>query len=135
MNDTQDDGTILPSGRFARMEAALTRIEEKLDLKADAARVSALESIVDALDKHLTDFTTGRVITPTGAEYLKRFNEMEQNIEVLQLSDSNKNAVAQAIKDTADVRYRTLLWLVGIATILNLLFAIGSALLKIVLQH
>lgn len=132
--DTQDDGTILPSGRFARMEAALDRIERKLDLKADTARVEALESVVDALEKHLTDFTTGRVITPTGAEYLRRFNEMEKGLEVLEQSDSNRTAVAQAIKATADSRYRGLLWVVGIATVFNILFSLASALVKIVMQ-
>ena len=124
MNDTQDDGTILPAGRFARMEALLVSIERKLDLKADTSRVDALEAKIASLDRQFTDFTTGRVLTPTGAEYLRRFTEMERSIETLEQSDSNRNAVSQAIKDTADVRYRSLLWVVGIATVLNLISSV-----------
>jgi hypothetical protein len=126
----QDDGTISPSGRFARMEAALDRIEHKLDLKADTARVEALEIVVDGLQKNFNDALSGRTISPQAQDYIRRFAEMERSIDQLEQSDSNKVAVAQAIKDTADVRYRSLLWVVGIVSLLNMAIAIASALLR-----
>ena len=112
------------------MEAALDRIEHKLDLKADAARVEALEIVVDGLQKNFNDALSGRTISPQAQDYIRRFAEMERSIDQLEQSDSNKVAVAQAIKDTADVRYRSLLWVVGIVSVLNMAVAIASALLR-----
>lgn len=157
--ETQDDGTINPSGRFARMEAALDRIEHKLDLKADTARVEALEHVVEAVERTVSDALSGRTMTAQGQEYLRRFTEMERSlaqlertgsshaaealslarqneseIEKLQLADSNRHAVAQALEDKADTRYRALLWIVGIATIVNLLVATLSMFLRPALQ-
>lgn len=106
------------------MEALLVSIERKLDLKADTSRVDAMDEKISLLDRQFTDFITGRVLTPTGTEYLRRFTEMERSIETLEQSDSNRNAVSQAIKESADVRYRSLLWVVGIATILNLVSSV-----------
>ena len=149
MNDLNEDGTITPSGRFARMEAALNRIEDKLDSKAETARVEALEVTVDNLEARMNDYATGRITTPNTQEYLRRFQAMEQaltdlqrhgspeaqeavtavarlgsRIEALELSESNRGAIASALKETADVRYRTLMWVVGLVSILNVIVAL-----------
>lgn len=93
MAEEDSSGAISPSGRFARMEASLLRIEDKLDTKADAVRLSVVEGRVAALET----------------------------------SDSNKVAVASAVKSAADGRYRTLLWVVGLMQIAQITLVVGIA--------
>lgn len=53
MSDTTDNessGALSPSGRFARMEAALERIENKLDQKAEITEVAAIATRVFVLE-------------------------------------------------------------------------------------
>lgn len=45
-----DSGAISPSGRFARMEASLERIETKLDAKADNLLVIDIDKRVTVLE-------------------------------------------------------------------------------------
>jgi Pyruvate/2-oxoacid:ferredoxin oxidoreductase gamma subunit len=50
-----DSGAISPSGRFARMEASLERIETKLDAKADNVEMQDLDKRLTTLE--ITDLT------------------------------------------------------------------------------
>lgn len=120
MNDV-DTGALGPSGRFARMEAALDRIELKLDLKADTSRVVELEVKQQALEQLIADMASGKHISPLSAMYLERFNQMEKSIEKMETEDSNRAAVLLAAKEVADSRYIRLSWVVGGATIFNIL--------------
>lgn len=45
-----EDGSLPPAGRFQRIEESLARIEDKLDTKAEAARVEALTERVTSLE-------------------------------------------------------------------------------------
>ena len=126
MNDV-DTGALGPSGRFARMEAALDRIELKLDLKADASRVTELEVKHVALERYIQDMVSGQVQSPLGQLYMQRFTEMEKSIESLEEADSNKQAVADAVKEAAESRYKTLTWAVGIAMLVNVALAAYNA--------
>lgn len=120
MNDV-DTGSLGPSGRFARMEAALERIELKLDLKADLSRVTELESRHVALDHKLSGLIDGTIQPLRSAEYLRRFEQMESAVDKLEDDESNRQAVLEAAKRTADEKYTRLAWVVGIATIGNLI--------------
>jgi len=119
MNDI-DTGSLGPSGRFARMEAALERIELKLDLKADLSRVTELEARHVSLDNKLSGLIDGTIQPPRSAEYLRRFEKMEATVDRLEDDESNRQAVLEAAKRTADEKYTRLAWVVGIVTILNL---------------
>jgi hypothetical protein len=127
MNDV-DTGALGPSGRFARMEAALDRIELKLDLKADMTRVVELEARHAALELSISRMVSGETTSPLGQLYLQRFNEMESSIEDLKTKDQNREAVALAVKSDADRRYGTLLWIVGVASLFNVGLALMVAL-------
>lgn len=128
MNDV-DTGALGASGRFARMEAALDRIELKLDLKADVARVSELEGRHVALERMVSDMATGRTVSPLSALYLDRFKKMEETIDKMADEDSNRAAVLTAAKAKADDRYSRLMVAVGVGTLVNLLIASGAAIL------
>lgn len=56
-----ESGSISPSGRFARMEASLERIESKLDAKADHIEVQEIDRRVTTLET--TDITRTAVVT------------------------------------------------------------------------
>lgn len=116
-----DTGSLGPSGRFARMEAALERIELKLDLKADLSRVTELEARHVALDNKLSGLLDGTIQPPRSAEYLRRFERMEETVDRMDDAESNRQAVIDAAKRSSDEKYSRLAWVVGIATILNLL--------------
>lgn len=131
MNDV-DTGALGASGRFARMEAALDRIELKLDLKADVARVSELETRHVALEKLFNDMATGKVVSPLSALYLERFNQMERTIERMEGEDSNRAAVLASAKAKADDRYSRLTVAVGGATLVNMVLASGAVILSVV---
>lgn len=70
MNDV-DTGALGPSGRFARIEAALDRIELKLDVKADVTTTAALEGRLAALE--LRDSNREAVITAQSTAVDNRF--------------------------------------------------------------
>ena len=109
------------------MEAALDRIESKLDLKADLVRVSALEAELASFKSNINDLVSGRTMSAQSQEYLKRFVSMEEAIDTLNNEWSNRKAVAEAVERAGDARYRSLMWLVGLATVFNfvLMLAIG----------
>lgn len=96
MTEHDDSGGITPSGRFARMESSLQRIEDKLDSKAEAAEIKVLEQRVTSLER----IDSNRV---AAAEALL----------------AEKLTTAAAVKEVADMRYRTLGWVVGIVSTLN----------------
>ncbi len=77
MNDI-DTGALGASGRFARMEAALDRIELKLDLKADASRVVELESKLTSLDHDLDSVLNGTRVSPRISMAIERLTELEK---------------------------------------------------------
>lgn len=95
-----DSGSITPSGRFARMESSLQRIEDKLDTKAEHAEIKLLEQRVTSLER----IDSNRV---AAAEALL----------------TEKLTTAAAVKEVADMRYRTLGWVVGTVTVLNVAIA------------
>lgn len=123
MTDAIDTGALGPSGRFARMEAALERIELKLDLKADTTRVVELEAKHNALAESLRRMASGESTTPLSQLYLQRFTEMEKSIEILEQKDSNREAVLATAKSSADSRFALLAWAVGLGTLFNILLA------------
>ena len=51
MEHEADSGALSPAGRFARMEAALERIESKLDSKADHRLLMDLEVRIGVLER------------------------------------------------------------------------------------
>lgn len=79
------------------MELALSRIEDKLDTKADQAAHMILEKQVQALER----VDSNRI---AAAEALK----------------VEKDTTAAALKEVGDVRYRTLMWIVGAVTVVSL---------------
>lgn len=114
--ETVSDGAISPAGRFMRMEAALERIEQKLDAKADLVRLEALE-------RHITDLETGRVVSPTTQVLMGQFQTALQDIDNLKrdqdIKDASLAAEKEAIKTIADTRYSSLKTLVAVATVIN----------------
>ena len=104
MTEHDNSGGITPSGRFARIETTLQRIEDKLDGKAENAEIRILEVRVTSLER----IDSNRV---AAAEALL----------------AEKLTTAAAVKEVADMRYRTLGWVVGIVTTLNIV--IGAVLL------
>lgn len=143
-----DAGALSSQGRFARMEAALDRIESKLDSKADLATVLALESRmrvledsgspdarealskVNNLSQHLNDIETGRALNPISQQYLQQFNDMRKEISELKQGESNREAVQTAARQTSDDRYRSIMLIVGFATAFNLFITLGFTLLQ-----
>lgn len=114
--ETVSDGAISPAGRFMRMEAALERIEQKLDAKADLVRLEALE-------RHITDLETGRVVSPTTQVLMGQFQQALQDIDNLKrdqdIKEASLAAEKEAIKTIADTRYGSLKTLVAVATVIN----------------
>jgi uncharacterized protein YdcH (DUF465 family) len=122
VNDV-DTGAISPSGRFARMEAALDRIELKLDLKADTSRVVELEAKHNALEDSIRRMVSGETTSPMGQLYLQKFVDMEKSIEELEAKDLTREAVLQAAKAQVDARFR---WMAsGLAFISSLSIVIS----------
>lgn len=106
MTEPLDTGALPASGRFVRMEAALERIEAKLDLKADLARVASVEARQTALEQLLTDMMTGKTTSALGQLYLNKFTDMEKTIELLEEKDRTREVLAAAGKDRVDSRFR-----------------------------
>lgn len=103
------DASISPRGRFERMELALSRIEDKLDTKADQISLALLERQVGALER----IDSNRV---AAAEALK----------------VEKDTTAAALKEVGDVRYRTLMWIVGLATAVSMAISSLLVILRVV---
>ena len=101
-----DTGAITARGRFERMEQALVRIEDKLDTKADEVEVAVLAKQVQSLER----IDSNRV---AAAEALL----------------AEKMATADALEKFANVRYRTLMWVVGIATFISLIVSATAAII------
>lgn len=122
-----DTGALGPSGRFARMEASLERIESKLDLKADVVQVVELKASHEALKQHVNDMVSGNVRTALSEVYMAQFTDMKATLDVLEEESKKREAVAMAVKERADARFKVMSWVVGGATTLNVLVAIAFA--------
>jgi len=107
-----DTGAITARGRFERMEQTLARIEEKLDTKADEAELTMLTRQVLSLER----IDSNRV---AAADALL----------------AEKTATASALKEYADVRYRTLMWIVGVATFVSMAISASVAIANIMNLH
>ena len=103
------DASITPRGRFGRLETALSRIEDKLDTKADLIAYVMLEKQVSSLER----IDSNRV---AAAEALR----------------VEKETTAAALKEVGDVRYRTLMWIVGVAMALSMAISTLLVILRVV---
>lgn len=122
-----DTGALGPSGRFARMEAALERIENKLDLKADVVRVVAVEARMTTLEQMITDAMTGKTTSALSQLYLTKFGEMEKAIEALERKDVSREAVLEVAKDRVDSRFRFLAAVFGAASAISMVISLYGA--------
>jgi len=91
------------------MEKTLMRIEDKLDTKADEVELAVLSKQVQSLER----IDSNRV---AAADALL----------------AEKTATASALKEYADVRYRTLMWIVGVATTVSMGISIALIIAKMV---
>jgi hypothetical protein len=119
-------GSISPAGRFQRMEDALERIESKLDAKADLVRLEALE-------RHITDLETGRIMSPSTQQLMSQFQKSLDDIATLKRDQEVRAAALQAekeaIKSIADTRYNSLRTMVGVASIVNAVVVVAFTIL------
>ena len=106
--DSHDDASISPRGRFERMEAALSRIEDKLDTKAEQAAHLILEKQVSSLER----IDSNRL---AAAEALR----------------VEKETTAAALKEVSEVRDRSLRMFVGAATLVSMAISGAVALLSV----
>lgn len=123
MNDStaNDTGALGASGRFARMEAALDRIELKLDLKADVALVQALELRLAQSEQRIADMYSGAAMSPRGVELLNRFENLERTVDSLEDESKTREAIVRTAREDSDRKYDRLMWVVGIVTLANML--------------
>lgn len=91
MNDV-DTGALGPSGRFARIEAALDRIELKLDVKADVVTTAALEGRLAALE--LRDSNREAILTAQSTTVDKRFRWLAAGVGVVSALSGAASVVA-----------------------------------------
>lgn len=87
---TLDDATIPIAGRFQRIENTLARIEEKLDLKANIAEVSRIDTRVLALENGTS---------PQGQRLTQEFFQAQSNINSLQMENSKNLPLLAMIPD------------------------------------
>jgi hypothetical protein len=108
------------------MEDALERIESKLDAKADLVRLEALE-------RHITDLETGRIMSPSTQQLMSQFQKSLDDIATLKRDQEVRAAALQAekeaIKNIADTRYNSLRTMVGVATIVNAVVVVAFTIL------
>ena len=116
MTHEDESGAISPSGRFARMEAALIRIEDKLDGKAEQVALEAVSARVTMIEQ-------------SGTPQLQRTVIAVQELQRQQLVNDTKVATAkETVGAVADARYasmRIMLWVVSILSGLAVLFSSG----------
>lgn len=117
MTSDTDAGALSSQGRFQRMEDALIRIEAKLDAKADAARLIALED-------HVRDLEAGRIVSPLSQLYLSKFNDLEKAVETLDEKDKAREAVSADRERTSKERMRWISIAAGVATTINVVLAV-----------
>lgn len=127
-----DTGALGASGRFARMEAALDRIELKLDLKADQTALAGLEAKHNALETLISDMSTGKIVTPLSAMYLEQFNSLKKSVEAMEDEDRGRAAVLAAAKGSSDQRFNRLAWAVGIMSVISMLVSVGAAIATVI---
>lgn len=120
-DNVNDTGALGPSGRFARMEAALDRIESKLDLKADVSLVAALEARMVLFETKLTGLLTGTNLSPRSEAFIARFEKLEKVVDKMEDDEEIRKGILESAKKTADEKYDRLMWIVGLVTIINLL--------------
>ena len=106
--DAHDDASISPRGRFERMEAALSRIEDKLDTKAEQSAHVILERQVSALER----IDSNRL---AAAEALR----------------VEKETTAAALKEVSEVRDRSMRMYVGAATFISMAISATVAMLSL----
>ncbi len=110
------------------MEAALDRIESKLDAKADLVRLEALE-------RHITDLETGRVMSPASQQLMQQFQQALIDVQDLKRNAEVRAAALAAEKDAiktiADARYAGMRTMVSIATIINAFIVAAVAILTL----
>ena len=102
------DASITPRGRFERMELALSRIEDKLDTKADQVAHLILEKQVAALER----VDSNRL---AAAEALR----------------VEKETTAAALKEVSEVRDRSMRMYVGAATFISMAVSATVAILAV----
>lgn len=85
-----EDASIPISGRFQRIENALARIEEKLEVKANLSDVSRIETRVVALENGTS---------PYNQRLIQDFFSTQQNVASLQLESSKNLPLLASIPD------------------------------------
>jgi hypothetical protein len=72
MSISNDSGAITPGGRFERMEAALVRIEEQLDQKADMKTLERHGQLIERLDSRMDSVEQWKRDREQEAEFVER---------------------------------------------------------------
>lgn len=85
-----DDAAIPITGRFQRIEDTLSRIEEKLDLKANLTEVSRIDSRVLALENGTS---------PSSQRVVQEVFSLQQNVTTLQMEGSKNLPLLAMIPD------------------------------------
>lgn len=123
----QDTGALGPSGRFARMEGALERIESKLDQKVDVKDFARLEGRLGALEVSIADAMSGKTTTALGALYMQQFTDMKASIEKLEQDARDRAVLEEAAKGRVDSRFRWTAAAFGALSGLSVLISIYGA--------
>ena len=124
MNEQIDTGALPASGRFARMEDALARIEGKLDQKVDVKDFARLEGRMSALETTIADAMSGKTTTALSQLYLQQFESMKKSIETLEDKDITREALLVAAKDRVDNRFRVLAAALGVLTAVSTVISV-----------
>jgi uncharacterized membrane protein YcjF (UPF0283 family) len=111
--DHGSTGGLSAAGRFARMEAALERIEHKLDGKADTILVGRLDERLGILEDHGSR---------EARDALTLASSNQQRIIELEKGDLTSKVSRDAQTKIADARYRSLLIAVAVVTIAGVVF-------------
>lgn len=135
-----DIGGLSSGQRFDRVEAALTRIEAKLDTKADRtelavalARLEAVEQGTHPLARlYLRDFEDlqRRVDTleergsRNAREAVEEVRVLHEKVDRLDRASDSRTAIVKAETEKATGRYRLLGAVVGLAAIANTIVSI-----------
>ncbi len=120
-NNHDGSGTLSAAGRFVRIAAALTRIEDKLDAKADVNEMKILAALVDknrseiAESRGARDDWMARGARITALEKA----EAERSTAAKVLADASVVA-ASNLRLVSDARYRVIQFTVGFLGIVQL---------------